>query len=468
MVELQLPEGSHFAKTAGLARSLESVLLERPQVASVATFVGRGAPRFFYNIFPRPKAPHLAQLVIRTKTLAAVNPLMDWCRQWLLQAMPGVVSVVKQLEQGPPVKAPVEIYCQGQDLESLRQVSEAIIGRLRNIPGALDIRTTLGQGVPSLDVLIDDAAAARHGLDRESVALNLLRQSYGLAIGFYRAGRDPVPILLRSPAGENSLIDELAALDLNPPGVGPMSKPLPLAGVADLKMRWQPAALEHRGGRRVVTVSAQLGEGVAFSQVFAPLQKEIAALTLPPGIDISYGGELEGSGEANQAMLLVLPWGIMLLLAILLAEFNSFRRLFIIMVTVPLAAAGVIPGLLLSGQPFGFMSLLGVISLVGIVVNNAIVLIDVIESRRQAGESVAQALESAVIRRIRPIVLTSLTTIVGLLPLAFSQTSLWPPLAWAMISGLLASTFMTLLVVPALYKIFFAGAKSVTVVRSAP
>ncbi len=460
LVDLLLPEGSHFGVSERLSQRLESALLAQSQVASTVAFVGRGAPRFFYNILPRPNAPNLAQLVVTTVALADVMDLMVWTRQWLKREIPEVVAVVKQLEQGPPVKAPVEIHCQGHDLESLRLASEAVMAAMRSIPGTLDVRTTLGRGAPSLDIIIDDAAAARNGLNRDSVAMALLRQTYGVPIGFYRAQKDPVPIVLRSLAGEESDIADLAAVDVTPSGNTRFSSrsqnPLPLAGISRLELNWKPAALEHRNGRRVVTVSAQLATGVPFSKVFAPLKVKLDGLALPSGVEVTYGGELEGSGKANLAMLSVLPWGIMLLLGILLAEFNSFRRLIIIMVTVPLAAAGVVPGLLISGQPFGFMSMLGVIALIGIVVNNAIVLLDVIDTRRQAGDCLITALETAVARRIRPILLTSITTIVGLLPLAFSNTSLWPPLAWAMISGLLASTFLTLLVVPSMYRLLFS------------
>ena len=168
---------------------------------------------------------------------------------------------------------------------------------------------------------------------------------------------------------------------------------------------------------------------------------------------VSFGGDAEGSGEANAEMMRNLPMGLLLLLGVLLAEFNSFRKVAIIMVTVPLAAAGVVPGLLIGGQPFGFMSLLGVIALVGIVVNNAIVLLEVVDSRRQAGADMAEALQDAVSRRIRPILLTTATTVAGLLPLALSSSTLWPPLASAMISGLISSTLLTLVVVPALYRV---------------
>jgi multidrug efflux pump subunit AcrB len=159
-------------------------------------------------------------------------------------------------------------------------------------------------------------------------------------------------------------------------------------------------------------------------------------------------------------MMRNLPIGLLLLLAVLLAEFNSFRRMAIILMTVPLAAAGVIPGLLIGEQPFGFMSLLGVIALVGIVVNNAIVMLEVVERKRKEGADISSALQEAVVRRIRPILLTTATTVAGLLPLAVSSSTLWPPLASAMISGLLASTLLTLVVVPALYRVLMSPVKT--------
>ena len=192
---------------------------------------------------------------------------------------------------------------------------------------------------------------------------------------------------------------------------------------------------------------------MSYSEVLGPALEEVEALSLPAGIRLEIDGEARGSSEANASMLRALPIGLALLLFFLLAEFNSFRRVAIVLATVPLAGVGIIPGLILSGQAFGFMSLLGVIALSGIVVNNAIVLIDVIERRRDAGASPHDAIRSAVSLRTRPILLTTVTTVAGLLPLAFSGSSMWPPLAWAMSSGLIASTGLTLLVVPSLYKI---------------
>ena len=170
---------------------------------------------------------------------------------------------------------------------------------------------------------------------------------------------------------------------------------------------------------------------------------------MPPGTRLDMGGDAEGSDDANSALLTTAPIGILLLLFFLLIQFNSFRRVGIILLTVPLATVGIFPGLVLSGSPFGFQSLLGVIALVGIVVNNAIVLLDVMDRQLEQGKAIRDAVRIAVEQRTRPILLTTATTVAGLLPLAFSSSTLWPPMAWAIISGLLASTVLTLLVIPA-------------------
>jgi multidrug efflux pump subunit AcrB len=262
-------------------------------------------------------------------------------------------------------------------------------------------------------------------------------------------------VVLRSSVGERLSVADLDAVDVPSRDGGVV----PLAQVAHIETVWQPAAIRHRNGLRLTTVSSQLTDGVTFNQVLADLEPKLNALVLPGDVSISYGGDAEGSGEANSEMLRNLPIGLLLLLGVLLAEFSSFRRVAIILITVPLAAAGVVPGLLLGHQPFGFMSFLGVIALVGIVVNNAIVLLERIETRRKAGVELDEALRDAVGRRIRPILLTTATTVAGLLPLAYSSSTLWPPLASAMISGLLASTVLTLLVVPALYRLLLVSMK---------
>jgi outer membrane protein TolC len=284
---------------------------------------------------------------------------------------------------------------------------------------------------------------------REDVAQALLGRTHGIVFGQYRAGEDPVPIRIRSPQGEYFPLPELQTVNV----YGDTGQPIPLAQVASATLEMQPAAINHYSQHRVARVSAELGEGFVYSEVLEPIREAISGLDLPSGTRIEYGGEAEASAEANTALLQAAPLGAGLLLFFLLLEFNSFRRLGLVLLTIPFAVAGVIPGLLLLGIPFGFQPLQGIIALVGIVVNNAIVLIDVIDRRLGEGEDIVRAVRDAVRRRTRPILLTTATTVAGLLPLALSDTTLWPPMAWTIIAGLLASTVLTLLVLPALCRL---------------
>jgi multidrug efflux pump subunit AcrB len=457
LVDVKLAEGSHLDSTDQAVRVVEKALLERPEVTRVASFIGRSAPKFYYNVPRVPFSPHFAQLIVQTRSVPDNLPLIAFIRKSLRPKLPQAEIVTRKLEQGPPVQAPVEIHLSGTDLDRLNQATLAVTGMLKSIDGTLDVRHDLGPGAPTLRFRIDDAVAARYGISRVDVAQAIHGRTRGMPIGELYAGEDPIPVLIRSAAGDRLAVSDLEIVDV-PAADG---RSIPLAQLAHIEPAWQPAAIKHLNASRVVTISSQLQEGYTYTQVLSLLSPRLEDLAMPAGVSISYGGDAEGSGEANREMMRNLPIGILLLLAVLLAEFNSFRRIAIILMTVPLAAAGVIPGLLIGQQPFGFMSLLGVIALVGIVVNNAIVLLEVVEKRIQQGAAMGVALEDAVARRIRPILLTTATTVAGLLPLAVSSSTLWPPLASAMISGLLASTLLTLAVVPALYRLLMSPIQAV-------
>ena len=227
-------------------------------------------------------------------------------------------------------------------------------------------------------------------------------------------------------------------------------KGIPVMDTGRSEMEWQAAVIHHLDLEPVVTVYSEVEAGATYPEVYDEVFRRLPELQLPPGIRVVAGGYQESSGEANTALFKTLPIGLILLLFFLLLQFNSFRRVLIILVTVPLAITGVVPGLLITGYSFGFTAMLGFITLMGIVVNNAIVLIDTIDSNLRAGMDSSQAVTNAVSRRTRPILLTTLTTVAGLLPLTFASSTLWPPMAWSIISGLLAATILTLGVVPTL------------------
>lgn len=452
VIDLKLTEGSHLFATDKASHILEETLLGNEKVTRVASFMGRSAPKFYYNISNIPFSPHLAQLIVQTRRAADVDEVVAFVKTVAGEKLAGIEVISRKLEQGPPVEAPVEIRLFGSNFHDLQQSALAVGEQLASVAGTRDIRHDMTPGAPTIGFQINDAAAARYGLSRVDIARTLYGRTRGLPVGEMYLGEDPIPVVVRSSRGEQLSAEELTNLDITTPG----GKPVPLSQLAIEELHWTPSAIKHRNGRRLVTVSSQLTNGVVFSEVYDTLRPLLDNLQLPAGVSIAFGGAAEGSGEANSALMTSLPIGILLLFGVLLAEFNSFRRVALILMTIPLAATGIVPGLLLNHQPFGFMSLLGLFALVGIVVNNAIVLLEVIETERKAGADINGAIREAVARRIRPILLTTATTVAGLIPLAASPSTLWPPLASAMISGLISSTLLTLVVFPSLYRMVFA------------
>ncbi len=447
---LELAEGAHLETTSEAAAVLERALLTRPEVTQVASFVGRSTPPFYYNLGRRPQAPHIAQLLVTTRSTGDVEPLIAWARAEAREHLPGTAFVARKLEQGPPLVAPLAYRLVGDDVSELWNAANAIHQVLRSHPATTDVRHDLGPGTPTLAMTVVDETTALAGIAPATVAQAVLAQTRGLRAGSLWSDEEPTPIVVRSEAGERFPLTDLPTIDVwSPRG------PAPLANYARASVEFRPTVLHRRDRRRIATVAAQLRPGFAFNQVAAEVRPEIEAIVERAGLGLEIGGEAEGSETANTAILVAAPMGGLLLLLFLLAQFGSFRRVTIVLTTVPLAATGVIPGLVLTGQPFGFTSLLGVFALIGIVVNNAIILVDWIDQRRREGAPLVEAVSDAVTKRTRPILLTTLTTIVGMLPLLFSSSTLWPPLASALISGLVASTGLTLLVVPALYVLVF-------------
>jgi len=449
VVEMFLPEGTDQTHTNTMAAGFEQLIRQQPHVVSVHRFVGATGPGFYYNLPNSERAPNRARLVVNMESLEDTGPFISWARDYAARQLPEVDIVAGTLAQGPPRVAPVEVRLMHSDDRMRMAATEQIFRMIKNIPGAVDVRHDMDTGTPVLNVVVDDASAQRYGLSRSDVADTLFARSFGIPAEQYRQEREPISIVLRSTEGIHSaMTDVLSSYIYNNRGDA-----IPLSLIARVQPDWQVAGIQHKKGQRLYSVTAGLAEGYSFSQILDELNVMLEQQPLPPGTRMELGGDLESSGEANQAILRTAPIGMLVLLFFLLLEFNSFRRVGIILLTVPLAAAGIFPGLVLSNSPFGFQPLLGIIALVGIVVNNAIVLLDLIDSHLKAGVDINTAVNDAVIRRTRPILLTTATTVAGLLPLAFSSSTLWPPMAWAIISGLLASTVQTLLVVPAVCRL---------------
>ncbi|MCB9612081.1 MAG: efflux RND transporter permease subunit [Sandaracinus sp.] len=460
VVEVELPEGAPLDRTDAAARRLEHALGRHPDVAAVTTFVGRSTPPFYYNLPRRPNAPNLAHVVVRAANGDAVPTVARFAEDVLADA-PEALVVARPLEQGPPVLAPVEVRLEGSDLVALEHAAERVHALVRDTHGTRSVRRDQGLGAPTLRFDVDDAEAGRQGVDRRLVALGLLGHARGLPAGSFRGSRDdldadPIPLTVRASLdgrtrGQSIPPSQLVAVDVPRPGAPPIALPQ----VASARLEYAPAVVQRRDRSRVVRVLAETDAEVGYASVVAALRPKLEALDLPDGVRWAIGGAQAESDVANAALGAKAPLAALLLIAILLAQFDSFRRVAIVLATAPLAALGIWPGLYALGLPFGFVALLGAIALIGIAVNAAIVLLDVVDARRREGASVRDAVIEAVRLRTRPILLTTATTVAGLVPLLFSASTLWPPMAAAMISGLLVATVLSLAVVPALYVLLF-------------
>lgn len=449
IVDLRFAEGTELEYTALQANALAAEIARQPRVSDAHVFAGSSGTRFYYNLIKIPNSPHFARIVAVTRSDDDLPELMHWVRAHAAEALPDAHVVASRLGQGPPVDAPIELRLFGERPEALVTAAEQLMAMLRDTPGAVDVRHRLGSGLPTLSLEIDDAAAARLGLTRADVAATLAAATLGREFSAWRARREPLPMKIRAPEGRSFPVHALDGLPLQSAD----GSSVPLGQVVRTSLHWQPAVIEHWDMQRMTAVLAETANGFTYDQVLAALEPKLADAQLPDGVRLVYGGSAAEAGEANTALFQTLPIGGLLLLVFLLYQFNSFRLLAIVLVTVPLAVVGVTPGLLLAGQPFSFTAILGVVALVGIVVNNAIVLIDLMRRLEQDGMAMSEAVVAAVGRRSRPILMTTATTVAGLLPLTMTRSTLWPPLAWAIISGLVASTLLTLVVIPALYRL---------------
>jgi len=451
VLRLDFPDGNETALTDKDVAVLEKHLLADKSVKSVTAFIGQGTPLFYYNLLPSGNASHKAELIVTTTSHTENLNVINRVRSFVDQSLPQARLVVQVLEQGPPIRAPIEFRILGNNLEAMGSVADDIVDVLNKQEGTEDVRHNMGLGLVSLGVNFSDTAGVKLAVGRSDFAANLLTRTNGLEVG--RVGGEADTLPLRVFVSQEALRFADSGVVDSEGGV------LTVKDVSTTDLKLTPSVIFRRDGIREISVLASLKSGASFDRVTSAVTEKLNSAngSLPSGVRVEMGGQAEGSGEANMSVIRVIPLGIILLLACLLLEFNSFRRIGAIFFALPLAIAGVVPGLLIGDAPFGFMSLLGVLSLVGIVVNNAILLIESLDEFVSEGFSVTDAIRETLKIRTRPILMTASLTIVGMIPLAFEASSLWPPLAWSMISGLLASTVLTLIVLPALYLILIGG-----------
>jgi multidrug efflux pump subunit AcrB len=458
----ELPKGSPIHRTESVVSEIETFMHENlvatpgrsEGIVNWSTYIGQGAPRFFLGYNPEPLRPEYAIMIINATSNEIIDALIQKTEEFCLERFPDLHSHIDLLQYGPPTSA-VEVRVSGKDLDKVFEYVDRVKAKLAAMPNAKNIRDDWGRRTKKLFVKINQTRARRAGVTNRDIAISLQTALSGLETTQYREEDKTIPITLRSGAAGRQDIGKLETINVYAQLTG---KNVPLLQVADVEIEWQSPKILRRSRLKTVTVKAEVTGGVtpiAFSQ---NLDKWLQEDSRDWGIGYRYelGGEIETSGKANAAIGEKLPIAFLIIIMLLVIQFNSIRRPIIILVTIPLGLIGVVVGLLAARSYFGFMTLLGVISLAGIVVNNAIVLLDRIRIEiKEHGLEPARAVIESAQRRLRPILLTTATTVGGLVPLWLGGGPMWEPMAVAIIFGLLFSTILTLGVVPVLYAIFF-------------
>ncbi len=448
IIDIKYPENSHIIQNTQHTQTIAEQLANRAHVEKTITFVGNSGPVFYYNLVEKPRAPHIARIVAILDSVDNSHDIIEWVTKEVAPNYPQAEVVARRLGQGPPSEAPIEIKVIAEDRQELTESVRKIQDLLAQTEGTRTLRNTIGLGMAKLTLTPNDALLNLNEVSRAELASGLALRTSGQVIGQYRGAEDPVNIVMQSPEHVNFKVQDLDDISIHN-GTYQLS----LNALTDKSVQWLPASINHINLQRTASVFSETTDGYTYDDVLSKFLPELAKIELPNGVSYYVAGSVQESGKANKSLGKALPIGIIMLLVFLLIEFNSFKKVLIILVTVPLAFAGVPFGLLLTQTPFGFTATLGILALVGIVVNNAIVLLDLIQKNQDAGLVMTTSIQEAVARRTRPIVLTTLTTIAGLLPLVMTESTLWPPLAWSIISGLIVSTALSLLVVPSMYKL---------------
>ena len=461
--KLEAPLGTSIEKTERLVADLDefvaSELLrteDRPDgVVNWSSYVGQGAPRFTLSYAPPPSSPEYAYLLFNLTSPDVIPDFSRRIEQFCAERYPSVIPTVGPLALGSVIANPVEVRISGPDRGRVFSLVDSVKTRMQSIEGTKNINDDWGRQIKKLTVVIDEPRARRSGITHQDVAMSLQSVLNGHQATEYREGTELIPVTIRSIAANRQDVSKLESLNVYSQNQGTA---VPLMQVADLAIEWQPAKLLRRDRLTAVTLSSELGAGVTAPAITTPLaawlEKEQASW--PPGYFYELGGELEESAKSQKAISDKLPYAGLFIVILLVAQFNSVRRPLIIVMTIPLALVGVVIGLLAAKSYFGFMTLLGLISLAGIVINNAIVLLDRIAIEiNDNGREPPHAIIEAAQRRLRPILLTTVTTVGGLLPLWLGGGPMWESMAIAIIFGLIFATLLTLGVVPVLYALFF-------------
>ncbi|MCB1876875.1 MAG: efflux RND transporter permease subunit [Chromatiales bacterium] len=449
-VDLWEAEGTDIEQTRADTLKVSEYLRSLEGVKLTASSIGGPHQRFTLVYDAKETSPVYAQVVVAADSLERIAEIRPALQDFLAQNLPDVDPLIKSLRIGPGRDAKIEVRFQGPDDAELRRLSELAMDIMRNDPRSRDIRDDWRQPAKMVRPAFNEAMGRQLGISREELADALKFGFDGLTVGSYRDGNLNLPIVLRAPEQERGSADSLRDIQVWSPA---LAQAVPIGQVVtEFPVYFENTVIRARNRVKTITASCNSSEELA-TPLFETLKPRIEALELPPGYSLDWGGEFEDSSKAQGALFSALPVGFLLMILTSILLFGKLRQPLIIWITVPLALVGITAGLLGANGAFDFMSLLGALSLIGLLIKNAIVLIEEIDQQIDGGKEPYTAILDSTVSRLRPVVLAAATTILGLIPLL--KDVFFVNMSITIMAGLGFATVLTLVFVPTLYAILF-------------
>ncbi|MGB1875096.1 MAG: efflux RND transporter permease subunit [Akkermansiaceae bacterium] len=450
MVDLWLPQGTHIDQTTARAMELQAGVREMEGVTHVSSLIGKGGLRFLLTYAPERANPSYAQLLVDVEDASHVDRLIPEIDAYIKKNFPDTLGYGYKFELGPGSKGKIQAQFIGPDSDVLRGLANQARDIMESHTNAKAVRTDWRQRTKVIRPVIIEEQANLMGIDRKDIAAAVRRAFQGEAIGVYREGDLLLPMIMRAPDGERDNIDSLRSIQI---WSWSANRHIPITEVVSgFETSYEDEIIIRKDRKRTITTFCDPASGTA-SDLLAELMPEIDAIELPEGYVLHWAGEYEDSGKAQGSLMASIPVFIGMMILATICLFNNLRQPLVIWLCVPLALIGVSAGLLSTGQPFGFMALLGFLSLSGMLIKNAIVLIDEINVQQAAGAEPMEAILGSGTSRLRPVAMAASTTALGMLPLFFD--AFFVSMAVTIVFGLVCATVLTMIVVPVFYAIIY-------------
>jgi multidrug efflux pump subunit AcrB len=455
LVDLRLPQNASIYASQSMAERFDALLKDDPDVKRWSTYVGRGAIRFYLPLDVQLPNAFFAQAVIVAKDVKARERLRIKLEKALADEFPSVVARISPLELGPPVGWPIQYRVSGPDFVQVREIAFRLAQIVATEPKAEKVNFDWIEPTREVRILIDQNEARLLGLSSQALASVLNTVISGSPVTQVRDDIYLIDVVMRATDEQRVSLSTLRTLQVPLPG----GRTVPLSQFARFEYAQDYPGVWRRNRVPTLTVQADVVPGALPETVVRSLAPAVSALikTLPRSYHIAVGGTVEESRKSQASVIAVVPLMLLIMITVLMVELQSFQRLFIVLSVAPLGLIGVVAALLLSQRPLGFVAILGILALLGMITKNAVILIGQIEAERTQGKDVREAAIDASSSRFRPIMLTAVSTVLGMIPIA--PTVFWGPMAFAIMGGLLVATILTLIFLPTLYVTWF-GRKS--------